>query len=88
MVLDKHGKRTTCPRISEKRLSLKLGNVYWGPLLILPIEGQLNKSCSSFIWAFDSLTYSKKDFLRYDSLANQYNTVNLLDFPQNKLGHI
>ena len=42
MVSDKHIKLPTCPKIAEKQLSLKLGNTYWGPLLTLPIEGELN----------------------------------------------
>ena len=42
MVSDKLIKLLTCPKISEKQLSLKLGNTYWGPVLTLPIEGELN----------------------------------------------
>ena len=66
MVSDKHIKLPTCPKISEKQLSLKLGDAYFGRLLTLPIEGELNIRCSNFVRTFDSLmaslTYSRSDF--------------------------
>ena len=42
MVPDTHIKLSVCPKISEKQLPLKIGNVYLGPQLTIPIEGQLN----------------------------------------------
>ena len=48
-----------------------------------------NKRCSNIVRTFDSLaSLIQKVILKYHGLASQYNTVHLLDFPQNKLGHI
>ena len=41
MVSDKHIKLPTCPKIPEKQLSLKVGDVYRDPSLTLPIKGKL-----------------------------------------------
>ena len=41
MVSGKHIKLPTCPKIPEKQLSLKVGDVYRDPLLTRPIKRKL-----------------------------------------------